>query len=56
MDLSTLTYFGSCERTEDDWRQILNQADPRFKLVSVSKPASPGASPLLVVEWVPSKD
>ena len=55
MDLSMLTYFGSRERTEDDWLWMLNEADPRFKLISVSKPAAPGISPLLVVEWLPSE-
>ena len=54
MDLSMMTYFGSRERGEEDWKNILGEADQRFQLRNVVKPG-PGANDIIVIEWVPSE-
>lgn len=50
MDISMLTYFGSRERNEADWRAILNEADPRFHLRSICPPNA-NSNQLIVIEW-----
>ena len=36
MDLTMLTYFGGAERTADGYAEIVREADPKLKVVSVS--------------------
>ncbi|KAL8793410.1 MAG: hypothetical protein Q9195_003996 [Heterodermia aff. obscurata] len=50
MDISMLTYFGSRERNEADWRAMLEEADPRFQLSGV-RPASANGNKLVLIEW-----
>jgi hypothetical protein len=35
MDLNMLTYFGARQKTAENWREILQQADPRFVLKNI---------------------
>lgn len=37
MDITMLVYFGSHERTIEQWRSILAEADPRFTLESFAQ-------------------
>lgn len=46
-DLDMLACFGSGERDEDDWSKILQEADPRFRIVNVTT-----IGPLGVIEVV----
>lgn len=48
MDLSMLTWFGSRERTVDDWEKIFKAASPNFQLRH-AKPA--GMNYNIDVEW-----
>ena len=48
--MSMLTYFGSRERNEADWRAILDEADPRFHLSSI-RPPNANSNQLIVIEW-----
>lgn len=50
MDLSMLTYFGSRERTFEDWQALLRDADPRFVLRTTTKPGDPPPN-ILDVLW-----
>ena len=45
-----MIYFGSRERTVDDWTYLLAKADPRFKLKH-SKAASGQANVIISVDW-----
>lgn len=50
MDINMLVFFGSRERTLDEWRSLLHTADPRFHLVDVNiSPYYPSA--ILDVVW-----
>ncbi|KAL8778382.1 MAG: hypothetical protein Q9213_007437 [Squamulea squamosa] len=50
MDINMLVFFGSHERTVEEWRNLLNAADPRFKLVNISRaPNKPNT--ILQVAW-----
>jgi hypothetical protein len=35
MDLNMLTYFGARQKTAENWKEMLRQADPRFVLKNV---------------------
>lgn len=50
MDLNMRTYFGSWERTVDDWIAILHEADPKFNLVSAT-PLVQSTQWLLDMTW-----
>ena len=50
MDINMLAFFGSHERTVEDWRTLLVTADPRFELVNISRaPNNPNT--ILEVVW-----
>lgn len=50
MDINTLVFFGSRERSLDEWRELLTTADPRFQLVNTKvSPFHP--STILDVVW-----
>lgn len=50
MDINMLVFFGSHERTVEDWRTLLMTADPRFELVNISRaPNNPNT--ILEVAW-----
>ena len=51
MDLNMLTYFGSRERTVDDWSNILHEASPNFNLASATR-LSNSTQWLLDVTWI----
>ena len=54
MDINMLVYFGSHERTVEEWRELLIAADPRFKLVNISKaPEKPNT--ILEIAWTGSE-
>ena len=38
MDLEMMTNFNAKEREIDDWRSLFSRADPRLKIVKVTKP------------------
>ncbi|KAI4234726.1 MAG: hypothetical protein LQ349_003616 [Xanthoria aureola] len=50
LDLRMMIYFGSCERTVDDWKQLLGAISPRFK-VQDSAAASEQANVIIDVVW-----
>ncbi len=50
MDINMLVYFGSRERTLEDWRALLTAADPRFVLLNV-KVAANQPNTILEVAW-----
>ena len=50
MDINMLVYFGSHERTVQEWKELLITADPRFKLVNVNK-ALDKPNMILEVAW-----
>lgn len=35
MDINMLVFFGSRERTYEDWRELLSTADSRFELLGI---------------------
>lgn len=49
MDVTMLVYFGSHERTVEQWRSILAEADPRFALERVTQSPKQPNSILQVV-------
>ena len=50
MDINMLVFFGSHERTVEEWRTLLLTADPRFELVKISR-ASSKPNTILEVAW-----
>ena len=50
MDINMLTFFGSHERTVEEWSKLLLAADSRFELVSINKaPDKPNT--ILEIAW-----
>lgn len=50
MDLNMLAYFGSRERTQQDWEEMVKAADERFELHWA--PAVPGEPlKMFVLTW-----
>jgi hypothetical protein len=45
-----LIYFGSRERTIDEWKGLLKEADARFELVVIGT-AENEPNTIFVVEW-----
>ena len=54
MDINMLIFFGSRERSIADWRELLETADPRFKLVDVAT-TSDQPNAMLQVRWEDAK-
>ncbi len=53
MDINMLVFFGSHERTVEEWRKLLIAADPRFELVNITKaPDKPNM--ILEIAWTGS--
>ena len=50
MDINMLVFFGSRERTLEDWKALLREADPRFELVKTTR-ASDQPNTILEVAW-----
>ncbi len=50
MDITMLIYFGSYERTISQWRDMLQEADPRFHLVTIGRDEKE-LNTIFVVEW-----
>ena len=48
LDLGMKELLNAKERTSEDWKQLFQEADPRFKLISIKKPP---ASELSIVEF-----
>ena len=51
MDVNMLVFFGSRERTLEEWRALLGEADKRFVLRGVSR-ARERPNVVLDVEWM----
>ncbi|KAL8728737.1 MAG: hypothetical protein Q9166_005224 [cf. Caloplaca sp. 2 TL-2023] len=50
MDINMLIFFGSHERTIEEWKTLLTEADPRFDLINVNK-ATDQPNMILDVAW-----
>jgi hypothetical protein len=46
----TMIYFGSRERTLEEWRHLLNEADERFELITTGR-AELEPNTIFVVGW-----
>jgi hypothetical protein len=51
MDLLMLALFNSRERDGDDWKELVEKADPRFRLESAKQQAPDSPSGIIVVNW-----
>lgn len=51
-DIAMMAMFNSKERSEMEWRKLIQEADPRFNFASIQRLAP---SPLAVMEliWTP---
>lgn len=49
-DLSMASMFNSCERTADDWKTLLSNADSRFVMKGVKHPRG-SALAVIEVAW-----
>jgi hypothetical protein len=56
MDLLMLTLFNSRERDVDDWKELVEKADPRFKLESAKQQAPESPSGIMIVSWEADMD
>ncbi|PVH97041.1 S-adenosyl-L-methionine-dependent methyltransferase, partial [Periconia macrospinosa] len=50
MDVTMMIYFGSRERTLDEWRHLLKEADERYELITVGQ-AEKEPNTIFVVGW-----
>ncbi len=48
LDLGMKELLNAKERTSEDWKQLFNDADPRFRLIQIKKPP---ASELSIIEF-----
>lgn len=46
-----LTLFNARERDEDDWKELVEKADPGFKFESAKRQAENSPSGIIVVNW-----
>ena len=44
------TLFNAREREMEDWKELLQQADPRFRILDVHKPRI-GTMGVIIVKW-----
>ncbi|KAG9231199.1 putative O-methyltransferase [Amylocarpus encephaloides] len=51
MDLIMLSLFNSRERDEDDWKTLVENADPGFKFESAKRQAENSPSGIIIVSW-----
>lgn len=50
MDLNMLTYFGSRERTQQDWQEIAKEAHGHFQ-VDFPAPVAGEANMVMILTW-----